>query len=63
MEAKMIKKYSHAFDSLYDLNSACAYKYQDMLDRLEDDVFKKGYEFVLNQKTQKIGCKKCKGGD
>ena len=54
MEKKEIKLLNKAYDELYNLNSYYKYKYDYMLNELEEQVKNKGYEFKLNDKTQKF---------
>ena len=52
------KAYGEAYDKLYDLSSRTNYKYEKELEILKKDVKKEGYEFVLNNKSQKFKCRR-----
>lgn len=54
METKEIKLLNKVYDELYNLNSYYKYKYDYMLETLEEQAKSKGYEFKLNDKTQKF---------
>lgn len=55
-EKKLI---SEVYDKLYDLNSKSRYKYEDMVNDIEEDAKKSGHTFVLS-KSDKWKLKKVK---
>ena len=54
MTKTMIKRFNLAYNSLSDLSSSLRFKYDSTLDKLNKDAIKLGYEFKLNDKTQKF---------
>ena len=64
MNEYLIKKFNLAYDNLYDLssklNNILSNKINILLDEMNKEVLSYGYEFKLNDKTQKFKLYKIK---
>ena len=61
MDKRQEKLMADAYDMVYDLNSKFNNpKFNSLLDVLEKEASRLGYEFKLNEKTQKFKVKRVK---
>jgi hypothetical protein len=54
MDKYEIKLYELAYDNLYNLSSHYSYRFELMLETLRNIILEAGYEFKLNQHSQKF---------